>query len=469
MALPLTPNRGPPSIPLALTGTVTDRGRHGSSSSSQAEALRTPANTVAVLPTSLPGFHRAFMDGHPTPTEPLPSVEAGSPREQTAEEKVATARRLKPHSRSQVNLDKTGKPERMTPLPSKKSRPTKWQFGIRSRNQPAEAMLAIYKALRAMGADWEVPRIRRPGRRSRSGSQSRSRSSGSGSSTPGRRQSDTDERWSDEEGDVDQYHGSRQLELRNAGAHDSSDGYRGRSRQDKRAYPGPKNDWGYEIPEDPWVINARYRKQGMFPPGVLHPSSTHSSRVDLTLSEEELARRRAAALGSDSSLVDQASYAGPGGGIASNEGSTDDLSLRRVPHSRSMTPYPEAEESCYVYLTIQLYSIDADFFLVDFKCAGYETLAKEFIKEVKQHVFVTESPEASLNGDAEEEKRRFEQTRLEWHRIATEQEVLEGEEVREREVLEPQGRAQGEKYATSPFPFLDVASALIIQLAEGEG
>lgn len=44
---------------------------------------------------------------------------------------------------------------------------------------------------------------------------------------------------------------------------------------------------------------------------------------------------------------------------------------------------------------------------------------------------------------------------------------VEGLKVREREELVPMGRTVGDKRATSPFPFLDVASGLIIQLAEG--
>jgi carbon catabolite-derepressing protein kinase len=40
------------------------------------------------------------------------------------------------------------------PSPPKKSR--KWQFGIRSRNQPYEAMLCLYKALAAQGGVWEI-------------------------------------------------------------------------------------------------------------------------------------------------------------------------------------------------------------------------------------------------------------------------------------------------------------------------
>ena len=44
----------------------------------------------------------------------------------------------------------------MTPVPQKKTKPTKWQFGIRSRNQPLEAIGCIYRALQKLGAEWVV-------------------------------------------------------------------------------------------------------------------------------------------------------------------------------------------------------------------------------------------------------------------------------------------------------------------------
>ena len=72
-------------------------------------------------------------------------------------EKAETARRLNPHSRSQLKLDEASKrPAGMTPVPQKKTKPTKWQFGIRSRNQPLEAIGCIYRALQKLGAEWVV-------------------------------------------------------------------------------------------------------------------------------------------------------------------------------------------------------------------------------------------------------------------------------------------------------------------------
>jgi carbon catabolite-derepressing protein kinase len=76
---------------------------------------------------------------------------------QSNAEKAETARRLKPHSRSQLKLDEANKkPAGMTPVPVKKSKPTKWQFGIRSRNQPLEAIGCIYRALQKLGAEWVI-------------------------------------------------------------------------------------------------------------------------------------------------------------------------------------------------------------------------------------------------------------------------------------------------------------------------
>lgn len=372
----------------------------------------------------------------------------GTPRAPTEEEKAQTARRLKPHSRSMLNLQNQAKPDRMTPIPAKKARQTKWQFGIRSRNQPAEAMLAIYKALRAMGADWEIPRIRRPGRRSHS------------HESQGSDGSEENEQWSDGEGDVDQHHTNRRLSIRNPDPND----HRGRTR-DRR--DGQHNDWGYHVPEDPWVINARYRKSGMYAPGINHPDSRSSSRIDLSSaadSQDLRLRNQNSAHSDDQPQPSQ---------------SLDDMNplKNRFGSSRPI-------ESCYVYLTIQLYQIDADFYLVDFKCAGYEAVAREFIREVRKNprLDITDVPRSRSvsnagsrhgleEGDPGDEHVPSPRTHKEghWRPLKEGDEPRAGDEVRDREVLSGIGRAQGDKLATSPYPFLDVASALIIQLAEGDG
>lgn len=82
-------------------------------------------------------------------------AEDREPHPQTEAEKLETARRLNPHSRSHLKLDEASKrPAGMTPVPQKKMKPVKWQFGIRSRNQPLEAIGCIYRALQKLGAEW---------------------------------------------------------------------------------------------------------------------------------------------------------------------------------------------------------------------------------------------------------------------------------------------------------------------------
>jgi carbon catabolite-derepressing protein kinase len=90
-----------------------------------------------------------------------------------------------------------------------------------------------------------------------------------------------------------------------------------------------------------------------------------------------------------------------------------------------------------VYVTIQLYAIEKDFFLVDFKCAGYERLVRKFASEV--------------NGEDMEPVRKN---------------SGEDEAEDDEDGLVGEGRYADEKDISSPFPFLDVASRLIIQLAE---
>lgn len=117
---------------------------------------------IGILPSSLPTYHRDYMEAKRSgrnveSTLSAAHAEADGPGPQTDAEKAETARRLNPHSRSQLKLDEASKrPAGMTPVPQKKSKPTKWQFGIRSRNQPLEAIGCIYRALQKLGAEWVV-------------------------------------------------------------------------------------------------------------------------------------------------------------------------------------------------------------------------------------------------------------------------------------------------------------------------
>lgn len=391
------------------------------------------------------------MKGHPRPP-PQPEGE-GFPTitEQTEEQKQISARRLKPNFRALPTTDRQ-RPEPMTSLPAKKPRPTKWQFGIRSRNQPAEAMLAIFKALKAMGADWEVPKIRkaggRSGSRSRSGSRGSHERSRSGSRSRG---SSVFSQHSDEDDRSDDDSERREpLSIRNG---DDSN-HRGRQ---KKHY-NHTNDWGYRIPQDPWVINARFRKDGMFPPGVAHPSSTHSSRVDLANDPAGL-RRRSSTNTSTSSLGYH----------------VDALTVSE----KGDMEYPHADEAVFIYMSIQLYSIDRDFFVVDFKCAGYERLVSNLVREVKAaSTSSTSISQLALSTSAAQRQQHedgWDDEQGVWRRLGEGEplpddlvnELREGGKgvLRERTEEVGAGRKEGEKLVTSPFPFLDVASTLILQLS----
>ncbi|KAI0394072.1 Pkinase-domain-containing protein [Xylariaceae sp. FL0594] len=115
---------------------------------------------VGILPTSLPALHREYLErqnaGIDEPLDaPVPEVPL-QPR--TPAEQQEAVRRLKPHSKNVVRLDESqSRPQQMTPVTApKKSKPVRWQFGIRSRNAPFEALLCIYKALAKLGATWLV-------------------------------------------------------------------------------------------------------------------------------------------------------------------------------------------------------------------------------------------------------------------------------------------------------------------------
>ncbi|KAK4452404.1 putative serine/threonine protein kinase [Podospora aff. communis PSN243] len=133
-------------------------------STSTGASVKPYISKVGVLPSSLPAYHKVFMErekakasGVEIADTSLSSLEPLSqPRSQAEQEE--TLRRLKPHSRSQLRLDEANKrPQGLTPVnPPKKTKPVRWQFGIRSRNAPWEALVCIYKALAKLGAGWIV-------------------------------------------------------------------------------------------------------------------------------------------------------------------------------------------------------------------------------------------------------------------------------------------------------------------------
>ncbi|KAM0459367.1 hypothetical protein ACHAPV_005549 [Trichoderma viride] len=116
-------------------------------------------NKVGILPSSIPAYHKDYMerekDGVNHDLSPPLAINDEVPTTRTEAEKEEAARRLNPHARSTVRLDESSKrPQGMTPIntAAKKSKPVRWQFGIRSRNAPWEALLCIHKALYKLGA-----------------------------------------------------------------------------------------------------------------------------------------------------------------------------------------------------------------------------------------------------------------------------------------------------------------------------
>lgn len=115
---------------------------------------------VGILPSSLPAYHRDYVErakvGDLKNSPPRVTINDDPSSNRTDAEREETARRLKPHSRSQLRLEEANKrPQGMTPIiPPKKNKPVRWQFGIRSRNAPWEALLCIHKALHKLGATY---------------------------------------------------------------------------------------------------------------------------------------------------------------------------------------------------------------------------------------------------------------------------------------------------------------------------
>ena len=344
---------------LATTHTLQQRQSSKETPPPNVEAEKDPyVSKIGILASSIPYYHSQYMaqvaadkrkkhmaqdDGEAM--EPHEAAYfsklaiSNDPPEQSSEEQEATAKRLKPHSRSTIQLQyitsqPPKKPDENAQNQYKKHRP-RWQFGIRSRNLPHEAMHCVYKALAAQNAEWEIPKPQARGPDT------------APAPYPSRRKEERDE-------DVD---------------------------------PNimPEN----YIPKDPWCIKVRWRKDGMLPPGTIHPNSAHSSHIDLSTQET---RRLSTAT------------------ISTQSGSAAQL--------------VGADGACYVYMDVQLYTLEPNTdkqqgtYLVDFKCAGYEAIVEQVMNETEK-------------------------------------------------VLVGNGHRVNAKDVTSPQPFLDLTNKLVIHLAGG--
>ncbi|KAK2799222.1 Protein kinase [Onygenales sp. PD_10] len=340
---------------------------------------------VRILPTSLPYVHDQIMDQRERDRYARASgestdkmrgrsqyydnaeAETDSHKERSPEEQAASARSLKPHSRSIVDLDKLRlePPEGLDKVSTQPRRPRKWQFGIRSRNQPYEAMLCLYKAIQAQGGVWEIQPA----------------------------EAETNDGEPEKAPEMtSEIPGALQYK-----------------------YPDLPSD--YYIPKDLWFIRARLLKEGVLAPGP--SSSAHSSRSDL-----EEYRRRVSIVGAMTNPEEKAAAAAALGinNPADNPSLTGPASApSSAPPATASVPTLQSGLLSYgvwVFIDIQLYQLEANNFMVDFKCDGY------------QNVIRVEND----NGGTE------------WRPISR--------RIRNKE-----------KEVTSPYPFLDVASDLVAQLA----
>jgi carbon catabolite-derepressing protein kinase len=416
-------------LPMSMTGT-SRQAVHPDSASP--DALQDNyVSKIGILASSMPYYHNQYMElqkkqkeverekrtlrsqGEPLEpheTEYFAKLSLDSEtREQSPEEQAATKQRLKPHSRSTLQLQyitaqPREKPEDPTQAGTKKHR-TRWQFGIRSRNLPHEAIHCVYKALAAQKAEWEIPKP--PAKAPCKGPKTypvhgvdpvivsrklakTHEESGGDKDTP----NSTKTQLANEQ--ISKFNidgGEDSKATTNSASSTTTETGKADDESDDDIDPNviPEN----YIPKDPWCIKVRWRKDGMYPPGTIHPSSAHSSRIDLSGE----ASRRTSMIGSMSSATASTTSVGAGG-----------ASL--------------ADGSCYVYMDVQLYTLEPTTdksqgtFLVDFKCAGYESILEQVVNETQR--------------------------------------ILVGSGVRVKD-----------KDVTSPQPFLDLTNKLVIHLAGG--
>ena len=388
---------------------------------------------ISILTTSIPMYHNQIMetrgeDGRllhveeqgealePKDMEKLSRISLDvDSREQTSEEQAETVRRLKPHSRSSMVLRAITANASKAPTgvvittPKAKGNRTKWQFGIRSKSEPLDAIKCLYKALGSMGdCQWQVAELQQ--NKPRGGAPYPVSVAGATHLTAA-------ESTLSESPEKDKHHlqdGHRAPA--NVPLDSRGDDNGASESDDTEAQPSYDDDSDSEnddevdinhfppgyIPKDPWCIHVRWEKKGMSPPGGINSNSAQSSRIDLN-SNDGSGRRGSVTLGSLSSA------AGSATSVAGAEHFPDNFD----------------NTACFVYLDLQIYSLDLDTYLVDFKCAGYESIIGE-LKTVNK----------------------------------------KGEEITE---FIGSGYRVADKDVTSPQPFLDLANKLVIHLAKGSG
>ena len=449
------------------------------------EVEKPRVSTVRALNTSLPHVHEELMQIrerakargedpdlalHPPQDadkkdleSPIPEEikdEKGNPIYRSKEEQEATSRALKPHSRSVTQLnalrESKAKPQSLTAATKEEKRAAaakpktrKWQFGIRSRNEPYEAMKCLYAALSAQGADWEVNPWLKP------------------------------DSFADGEDERDNIP-ALPVEL--------APGERHTILQQRYDFVG--ND--YYIPRDAYNIRARVLKKGMLMPGEAPSLSAHSSAVSLPQEAQNQLKKHIEQLGlyaedevksvlgvsqlngqniSNSASSKSKSPLSSGNSSRQNTGTGEYSSLGQDSFTGPGQPIsrpdslaalnkkiPSENIGVWVFLDIQLYALESQTFVVDFKCDGYQNVIwhdpkkdQNKNKTPSSNSAVT-SPATSRPASGFGEMSHPSSDRLE----------DEGSGGYWRPVSKRYKNV--EKEISSPYPYLDVASDLVAQL-----
>ena len=450
---------------------------------SSTEAKTPYISNIGILASSMPYYHSEYMkqrrndaaqrrareaarqqhDEAEDEGEPLEPNEAAyfsrlsvdpNPKEQLTPEQRSNLQRLKPHSRSTIQLQKliaeeSENHEVAATVSKKKEKNLRWQFGIRSRNAPNDAMHAIYRALKAHGAQWEVDPPRRRSEPIHSGPfpvhvagathYDESQLSGS----PERRHSISD---------------NHNEPLTSSSGRDGYTFQYDDSNLSDTDIDPDQVPPGY-APKDPWCIKVRWRKNHMCAPNTLHSHSAHNSQINLPTNSSgsvDFDRHRPSVV--SSSVLSSAATSATS--VPSTSGSTHPISskestekfMRQVNQMKDkgkssgrMEVEYRHDHSCYMYMDVQVYQIEPGSFLVDFKCDGYENLVEIPFEEA------TEEEKAQSRASADAEKGE-----------GTSADTGKGK------ILRGDGNRVQEKDVSSPQPFLDLTSSLVIYLASGK-
>ena len=419
----------------ATSERVADSNEQIQSSSSRDEQPKTEyVSKIGILTTSLPMYHNQIMKAKKEDEERRRAEEEGEPLEphevemlskmsrevgthyQTSEQQAESIRRLKPHSRSTLHIQTilrtaSQNPEEASqPTAKPKTRQTKWQFGIRSKNEPVDAVKCLYKALETMGdCQWHIPSNRSNQDKAKEGEQGPNPANAAGflhvsSAEPA----------SSESPEQGHHHGLEDLQISDkeeAAAASEQTSSSHQKAPDSTSHVDEDSDSerdsdididnppeGY-FPKDPWCIHIRWENTGTCPPEPINSDSAQSSHVDLP-STDSSARRNSVVPGTLSSAA----------GSTTSVGADTETSGTNFDNS-----------ACFVYMDLQIYTLEMETYLVDFKCAGYEKIigSKEVV--TRRGKTITEYIGSGV-------------------RIA-------------------------DKDVTSPQPFLDLANKLVIHLA----